>query len=186
MGISTSIKIFIFPDESGLLLLRTNGLYTSDPDGSNETYVQAGNYFGSYYYDEATGFIYFIDATAGNVWRNTTTLDFTAFTDLGNFFPAFALPRGYVIKGNNERIIFGGMNYINYTDNLFSSSTDVSIGEGNNMHSMTYEGGNNALVVTYDGGAGTYKLFRSTDNGLTWPQQTLPDPLASYGIAYKI
>jgi hypothetical protein len=182
MGISTSVKIFIYPDETKLLLLKTTGLYRSNPDGSGQSFIQSGNYYVNYVYDEVSGFIYFINQTTGNVWRNTTAFDFTAFTDLGNFFPSSAISTGTLIKVNNGRIIFGGGNYLKYTDNLFVSTTDIS-GIITNLAFLLYEGGDNVLGVS---NVANYNYYRSTDNGLTWPLISIPLGRYTVYAGYKV
>jgi hypothetical protein len=169
MGIATRTKIFIYPDETKLLLLKSNGLYTSDPDGSNTVFIQSGSFDANYVYDEATGFIYCMSLMAGDIWRNTTAFDFTAFTNLGNFFPAYTVSTGDMIRANNGRIIFGGGSYLRYTDNLFVSSVDVS--SFTQLSFLLYEGKDNVIAVS---NVANYHYYRSTDNGLTWPYVSTP------------
>jgi hypothetical protein len=121
-----------------------------------------------------------MDQGAGDVWRNTTAFDFSAFTDLGNFFSGFT--SGAMIKANNGRIIFGGTSNLRYTDDLFITSTDISLLTGA-LQFLFYEGGDNIVAITYP--TPDYTYYRSTDNGLTWPTQSMPLGLNAVYAGYK-
>ncbi|HRT03739.1 MAG TPA: hypothetical protein P5513_07360 [Candidatus Diapherotrites archaeon] len=174
-------KIFIFPDRSKLLLLRSDGLSYSDVDGSNEVYITEGDYYSNYIYNGNTGFIYFIRLDSGDIYRNQYDYDFTSFISFNNFFIGNAFNNGgHMVLANNGRIIFGYGPYLRYTDDFFNSSVDISILPLSYLYFLIYEGGNNILSCIYNNTSSLFEFYRSIDNGSTWQSQPVPFGINSF------
>lgn len=191
MPVAVVPYIFILPDESGMLkFTTTDGIQLCDTSGVVQSTIESGNFFSHYVYNETSGFLYIFEMYACNVWRNTTAFDFTAFSDQGNLFTPYTQGAPmFMVQTSTGRIVFGNMQGMYYTDNLFASKTDSTVPDlvaGDNLRWMIHEGGTNILAMFYGSTSGYFRAFRSTTNGESWVEQTLPAGVQSTEMGYKI